>query len=97
MMLSMINIQSFSDIITNSSSELFCTISGSEDISSIFSDIIEPLFPGEDTEISPAAYYDEETNTISITLPYGIYCDEFYKAGLEAILGKYNNITIDYE
>lgn len=39
----LIPIQSFSDIITNSSSEIFCTISGA-DLDAIY-ELLKPLFP----------------------------------------------------
>ena len=42
-----IPIQSFSDIITNSSSELFCTISGNEDVIKCIRDILFNIFDGE--------------------------------------------------
>jgi hypothetical protein len=47
-----INIQSFSDVITNSSSEIFCTISG-DDLVGIY-ELLEPLLPGYD---SPTEFY----------------------------------------
>ena len=100
-----INIQSISDIITNSSSEVFCTITG-KDIESIL-DILSPLFGG-DSDIEPTlSYYEDEdleegeVPHICIWMPYGIdRSSMFYKAGLEAILnqtiGK-ENYTIEYE
>lgn len=90
-----INIQSFSDVITNSSSEIFCTISG-DDLVWIY-ELLKSLFPGDDSEEGPTLYMEE--NAITLWLPYGDAPTEFYKAGLEAILDKYfkDNYTIEYE
>ena len=83
-----IKIQSVSDIITNSSSEIFCTIT-SPDID-IIKELIFPLFPNKDNEIGPTASFDYETNCIEITIPYGIEgFEEFLRFSLEAYLDKY--------
>ena len=42
-----INIQTISDIITNSSSEVFCTITG-KDVEAIYQ-MLKPFFPGDDS------------------------------------------------
>lgn len=52
-----INIQSISDIITNSSSEVFCTITG-KDTKSIY-ETLSPLFNG-DADFAPFLEYWEE-------------------------------------
>ena len=93
-----INIQTVSDIITNSSSEVFCTITG-QDIKAI-KDIIIPLFPNTDSEMGPIAYLNEEDNCVVIEIPYGLDgVADFYKEGLEAILDKYlgGHYYIEYE
>ena len=93
-----INIQTVSDIITNSSSEVFCTIKG-QDIKAI-KDIIIPLFPNTDSEIGPIAYLNEVYSCIVIEIPYGLDgVTDFYKEGLEAILDKYleGHYNIEYE
>jgi hypothetical protein len=93
-----INIQTVSDIITNSSSEVFCTIKG-QDIKAI-KDIIIPLFPNTDSEMGPVAYLNEEYSCIVIEIPYGLDgVTNFYKEGLEAILDKYlgGRYNIEYE
>ena len=46
-----INIQSFSDVITNSSSEIFCTITG-DDLKAIY-DLLKPILPGRDSDLEP--------------------------------------------
>ena len=92
-----INIQSFSDIITNSSSEIFCTING-ENLDAIYQ-ILKPLFKTEYgySDMEPTLYMED--GCITLWLPYGDAPIEFYKAGLEAILDKYfkDNYTIEYE
>lgn len=90
-----INIQSFSDVITNSSSEIFCTITGNN-LVGIY-ELLKPLLPGYDSEMEPTLHMEE--NAVTLWLPYGEYAVEFYKAGLEAILDKYfkDNYKIEYE
>jgi hypothetical protein len=93
-----IKIQSISDIITNSSSEVFCSITG-QDIKAI-KDIIIPLFPNTDSEMGPIAYINEEDSCVVIEIPYGLDgVADFYKEGLEAILDKYlgGHYNIEYE
>lgn len=82
----LVNIQSFSDLITNSSSELFCIITG-EDLESLY-DTLGEIFNYE-------GLYDEinfgidliDDERIEITYPYGRESSlAFYKAGLEAMV-----------
>ena len=101
-----IKIQSVSDIITNSSSEVFCTIKGLD--LDVIHEILKPLFPNNDSEMGPTINYwkegewdDNSEAFITIDMPYGLEgVSEFYKAGLEAILDKYlgghYNIEYDY-
>lgn len=102
-----INIQTISDIITNSSSEVFCTITG-KDVEAIYQ-MLRPFFPGNDSEFEPTiSYYEEgewdDENSppqVAIWMPYGFDgVTTFYRAGLKAMLdeliGK-NNYKIDYE
>lgn len=90
-----INIQSFSDVITNSSSEIFCTITG--DNTEAIYNLLKPLFPGYDSDLEPVLY--EEDNSVSLWLPYGDQPIEFYREGLKAVLDKYfkDNYKIEYE
>lgn len=105
-----IKLQSFGDVITNSSSEVFCTIS-SVNIEHIL-EILEPIFAGCDEDIDPTLDYykageyeydlDEynEQPFIQIRLPHGTLCYQLYKEGIESILDKYigkNNYTIVYD
>lgn len=88
-----IKIQSVSDIITNSSSEVFCRITG-DNLNSAY-DILEQLFYLGYSEEEPCM--EEYDNLIEIRLPYGMYgVDDFYKAGLEALL-KDLNCNIEYD
>ena len=100
-----INIQSISDIITNSSSEVFCTITG-KDAKSIY-ETLSPLFEG-DSDFTPFLEYWEEgeydedaPEMVQLNIPYSCSeASEFYKAGMEALLAKYfgeGNYTIEYE
>lgn len=95
-------IQSISDIITNSSSEVFCRIE-SENNLDIIKRVLKPLFSGEDSEMEPCLtmmdktliddnyalnyYKDYPEKWIEISLPYSMDSREiFFSAGLEAIL-----------
>ena len=102
-----IKIQSISDIITNSSSEVFCTITG-KDLEVAYQ-VLKPFFPGEDSEMEPTmSYYekgewDDEDSPpqVVIWMPYGFDgVTTFYRAGLKAFLDQAigeNNYSIDYE
>lgn len=98
-----IKIQSISDIITNSSSEIFCRIQ-SDKLNEIF-EILKPLFPNTDSEMGPYIYlekdeedyeedyedyYENSTPCITISFPscFTGY-EEFYAEGLINILNKY--------
>ena len=105
MLLIQFNIQSVSDIITNSSSEVFCTITG-KDTKSIY-EVLSPLFKG-DPDYAPfleyweEGEYDEDTpEMVQLNIPYSCSgVTEFYKAGMEALLDKYfgeGNYEISYE
>lgn len=101
-----IKIQSLSDLITNSSSEVFCRIS-SDRLEEVV-DLLSPLFPNHDSEMGPTlncweqGEWDEDyPSFISIEFPLGMEgYEEFYKKGLEAILDQFfgsENYTITYE
>lgn len=93
-----IKIQSISDIITNSSSEVFCAITG-EDVEAIYQ-LLSPFFPGEDSEMEPTLSLEED-NSVLVWMPYGFDgVTTFYRAGLKAFLDQAigeNNYSIDYE
>lgn len=93
-----IKIQSVSDIITNSSSEVFCIISSDTKLEAI-KELLKPLFADEgDSDLYPSTYTNHR-GELEIWLPYGMdYQTEFYKSGLVAILDKYfkDNYKIDW-
>lgn len=64
-----INIQSFSDVITNSSSELFCIISGNEDILDFIKDLLSNLM---DTE-----GYDEDYPSFEVFKKEDLYKSDY--------------------
>lgn len=100
-----IKIQSISDIITNSSSEVFCQIY-SDRLNDMF-EILKPLFPNKDSEIGPTIRlekeeYEDEDSTPRITINFPSSFtgyEEIYSEGLIAILDKYfgnENYSIRY-
>ncbi len=108
-----IPVQSISDIITNSSSELFCII-GSDDLYPIY-ELLETLFEGDDPEIEPSIYWinsNDESEIgyfgdikpcprIEIWIPYNC-CDltTFFEAGITALLNQKfgsNTYTIEFK
>lgn len=94
-----IKIQSISDIITNSSSEVFCTITG-KDVESIYQ-VLSPFFLGDDSEMDPTLCYDEDSGSVQVWMPYGYDgITTFYRAGLKAVLDQAigeNNYSVEYE
>lgn len=102
----LINIQSISDIITNSSSETFCKITADKDTLDTIYDLISPLFGDEyDYDIVLNIRYKEDIEPqycdnydklpeqwLEISLPYRLEdLSVFYKKGLEAILKEHFN------
>ena len=93
-----INIQTVSDIITNSSSEVFCTIKG-RDIEMI-KELVFLLLPNKSSDLGPTADYNEDDNCIEVNIPYGVEgLSNLLKFGLEAYLDKYlgGHYHIEYE
>lgn len=90
-----LSIQSFSDIITNSSSEIFCTISGAA--SKHIYDILSNILPKRYYEEGPRIYTTDDEK-VQIWMPYGSeYYEPFFKAGLEAIIEAANIPEKDYK
>lgn len=96
-----IKIQSISDIITNSSSEVFCRITSDTQLEAI-TELLRPLFSGYDSEMYPTMYTknDLEEDVIELWLPYryeGVI--NFYRIGLITILNQYfeGKYKIDWE
>lgn len=84
-----IKIQSISDIITNSSSEVFCTVTSELYLDEV-KNLLRTIFPGEDSELEPTI--ETTCNAVTLWMPYGQYgMDVFYREGLKAILDKYFN------
>ena len=99
-----IPVQSVSDLITNSSSEVFCRISSNDHLDEIW-ELLSPLFNNYDSEMYPCLrerVLEEEKEYLTveeikelpykwleIEMPYSMSeSEDFYKAGLEAILTK---------
>ena len=81
----LIPIQSFSNIITNSSSEIFCIIKGDKETILFINNLLFNLL-GKNV-------YDEEQweklpeYSIQISLPYNLWrCHTFFEEGLKALL-----------
>jgi len=82
-------ILSISDVITNSSSEVFCYIT--HDDRSVLEEIYNTLYDlfgyDQEDEITPVVYI--ENGKVTVNLPYSlIYCSAFFEAGLKALLEK---------
>lgn len=99
-----IPVQSVSDLITNSSSEVFCRISSDDHLDEIW-ELLIPLFNNYDAEMYPCLrerVLEEEKEYLTVEeikelpykwleveMPYSMSeAEDFYKAGLEAILTK---------
>ena len=88
-----IKIQSINDIITNSSSEVVCTIKG-EDLKVIY-DLLKTLIPNTDSEMGPTVslweegeWDDDSPAFVQVDLPYGSNCTDFFREGIKAILDQ---------
>ena len=90
-----IKIQSFSDIITNSSSELFCQITG--DNLDTINEILSEIIKGADSEFDPTIYYNGDYIDINIPYGYSEIAIKFMKDGLKSILSDYKNINLDFD
>lgn len=96
-------IQSFIDIITNSSSETFCTITSDEKLDEIC-EVLKAIIDSEGYSEDNVCFYrrtDNDTGKeyISIDIPYDIFnYIDFIKVGIEAILDKgfKDNYVIQY-
>lgn len=78
-------IQSFSDVITNSSSETY---------------VVDTSYTAKALQRALEAIHKQhEYGVITLWIPYGEQPVDFYKAGLEAILDKHfkDNYKIEYE
>lgn len=105
------NILSISDVITNSSSEVFCTIyhENKDTLREIYEKLSDVISTDGYSEDEPVLYdhidvssEDEDAylpECIYIDIPYSVECVyDFYKAGLEAILDKhFKDYIINYQ
>lgn len=93
-------ILSISDVITNSSSEVFCTIQS--DNIQILKEICDTLGSnfGQDDAGNGGLFLDEEDNIIEVAFSYSSYfsgLEKLIKPGLERLLEPWNNqIKIEY-
>lgn len=92
---------SISDLITNSSSEVFCYIDGPENEIDEIYDILDTIFGwNQECEITPVVDRLEDTS-VSIDLPYSLTRDETYVAywegAIRGLLSKFNNCKMTYE
>ena len=96
----MLNILSISDVITNSSSEVFCTISGQPEK---FEDLVDRLGDWSSCRSEGGIYEDYEDGTLSIWLDNDFFsmgsgCVEALRKGLEVIVNEVDpNFKITYE
>lgn len=93
------NILSISDVITNSSSEVFCTIHHKDN--EVLEEIYEALLHLMSSECYDEYYPSVQHNEgdLEVWMPYHLMdFEEFFRAGLEAILDKhFKDYTITYE
>ena len=88
-----IDIQSISDVITNSSSELFCRIE-SNDLYPIY-ELLKNVFTGDDPETQPEVYWIDSSNEDSSTIDFS---DERPCPRVEIwIPYDYSNLTTFFE
>lgn len=101
-----LSVTSISDIITNSSSEVFLRVmTQNGDLHEAIRELLLSLFPGNDCELEPTIYSEIDVKEdypyrVVLSLPYGIEATEFYEAGMEAIMEKYfgdNDYIIEYQ
>ena len=98
-----LTIQSTSDVITNSSSSVFCRIESEKNLDTIY-EMLKPLFKGDyydECEMGISFIEDEEFNNfyIDITIPYGMgdSINTFIQAGLEKMLENIDDVKINYD
>lgn len=94
-------VKSISDLITNSSSEVFCCINGPEaEIDEIYN-VLDTIFGwNQEYEITPVVDRLEDTS-ISVDLPHSMTRDENYLAywegAMRGLLSRFNNCKMTYE
>lgn len=95
-------IKSRLDCITNSSSEVFCTITNpdAEKLEDLYYELLDITGPRQEDEYTVYVSLNED-NEIKITFPYNFKegIRKFWKYGLDGIIGmeKYEGTEIKYE
>lgn len=101
-----LSVTSVSDIITNSSSEVFLRVmTQNENLHEAIRELLLSLFPGSDRELEPTIYSEIDVREdypfrVVLSLPYGIEATEFYEVGMEAVMEKYfgdKDYIIEYQ
>ena len=83
-----VSIQSFGDIITNSSSEIFCTITGDANVLDFIAELLSHVFDNYgDREIDPLFEYKVKED---------MYSDGYTKEELDNKPDRYIEITLPY-
>ncbi len=91
---------SISDLITNSSSEVFCYINGPENEIDEIHDILDNIFGwNQEYEVTPVV--DQVNDGLSIDLPHSMTRDENYLAywegAIHGLLKRFDNCKMTYE
>ena len=93
---------SISDLITNSSSEVFCYITGPEtELHEIFN-ILDSIFGyNQEYEVTPVVGKDEYNDKpcVSVDLPYhmtGGKANSFWQGAINALVKQFDNCNIKY-
>ena len=85
-----VSIQSFGDIITNSSSEIFCTITGDANVLDFIAELLSHVFDNYgDREIDPMFEYKNKEDVYKILKSENTRLKDVFLMTLDA-LGKYN-------
>ncbi len=92
-----LKIKSKIDVITNSSSEIYCRIGGpEEELERLHEDLLSIFGWRQEYEMDVVAEL-VETNEITIDLPYHLEkFKPFYKAGLEELIKNYPGVYVNF-
>ena len=83
-----VSIQSFGDIITNSSSEIFCTITGDANVLDFIAELLSHVFDNYgDREIDPMFEYKNKED---------VYSEDYTKEELNNMPNRFIEITLPY-
>ena len=93
-------ILSISDVITNSSSEVFCSITGEEEVLKEVYDTLDRIF-GWNQELEETPVVDIGNGKVTVDLPFyllrskGSY--EYFREGIQALVNAYDNCKVDFD